>query len=69
MSVSSTADPRSLSPVDTAPSRTRARPSALLHGLSALAHRLNLPARVVDRLRGVHPALEAVFDAAYAKKP
>ena len=25
--------------------------------------------RVVDRLRGVHPALEAVFDAAYANKP
>jgi guanosine-3',5'-bis(diphosphate) 3'-pyrophosphohydrolase len=25
--------------------------------------------RVVDRLRGVHPALEAVFDAAYARKP
>jgi len=25
--------------------------------------------RVVDRLRGVNPALEAVFDAAYAAKP
>ncbi len=25
--------------------------------------------RVVDRLRGVHPALEAVFDDAYARKP
>ncbi len=25
--------------------------------------------RVVDRLRGVHPGLEAVFDAAYARKP
>lgn len=24
---------------------------------------------VVDRLRGVNPALEAIFDAAYAKKP
>ena len=25
--------------------------------------------RVVDRLRGVHPGLEAVFDAAYASRP
>ena len=25
--------------------------------------------RVVDRLRGVHPSLEAVFDGAYARKP
>ena len=25
--------------------------------------------RVIDGLRGVHPALEAAFDAAYALKP
>jgi guanosine-3',5'-bis(diphosphate) 3'-pyrophosphohydrolase len=25
--------------------------------------------RVVDRIRGVHPALEAMFDEAYAKRP
>ena len=24
---------------------------------------------VIDRLRGVHPELEAVFDAAYARRP
>jgi len=25
--------------------------------------------QVIDQLRGVHPELEAVFDAAYAKRP
>ncbi len=24
---------------------------------------------VIDRLRGVHPGLEAAFDAAYARRP
>src|SRR5262249_13890290 len=37
--------------------------------LSRRLEYLDWARQVVDRLRGVHPALEAVFDAAYAKRP